>query len=101
MRGHILHGIPIIIRSVTALPRSMDIVFWSGRRYILGSLARPTRVGLVSAWAVMVATTPRALSLSHLSPYGSEGELYRCRLREELAQLREKIPRDTVVVGGD
>jgi hypothetical protein len=30
-------------------------------------------------------------------PTGSQGEPYRCRLREELAQLREKFPRDTVV----
>jgi exonuclease III len=34
-------------------------------------------------------------------PTGSQGEPYRCRLREELAQLREKLPRDTVVVAKD
>jgi hypothetical protein len=63
MRGRGLHGIPIVIRSGTALPRSVDVVFWSGRRYILGSSARPTRVGLVSAWAEAIVTTPRALFL--------------------------------------
>jgi hypothetical protein len=45
-------------------PPSVDAVFWSGRRYMLGSSALPTRIGLISAWAEAVTTTPWPLSLS-------------------------------------
>jgi exonuclease III len=41
------------------------------------------------------------ISISVYLPTGSQGEPYRCRFREELAQLHEKFPRDTIVVGGD
>jgi hypothetical protein len=98
MPGRSLQDIQNIIRSVTALPHSMDVVFWSGRRSMLGSSARSTRVGFFSTWAEAVTMTPRPLSLSQsISLHDRKGDNTTAACARS---LREKFPSDPCVVGG-
>jgi hypothetical protein len=92
IRGGDHRGIPIIIRSVTAFPRSVDVVFLVRSSLNARVIGTPhpywtcARVGGGGCY-----DSAASIFISVYIPTESQGEPYRGRLREELAQLREKF----------